>query len=267
MYNLINKIGHEHSEFGTTCQDCGYTFDLGGGRGKLQCGVVCDGCGSAPLSVIGATLFPRILETNCTQMPYEAKQIDISDGALYDTRDLSKWMIDRADQTMRDLIDVFGEDKLFGNGHSAVWEFLTFTVLFMVRIGSFVHVISMGDGYILDYHLNDDEPSVFELTPKIENTPIYPIYRFMPIPEDIRLRNNWLNEDFEWDVSECELSSDEYIGIATDGLRYALQESPKFPAWESQQFAKTLCSRKRGPLARIINRHKNNFSDDITIIW
>ena len=267
MYNLINKIGHEHSIYGTTCQDYGYVFTLENGDHKMHCAVVCDGCGSVPLSVIGATLFPRILETNCANMPYEVRPISTADGILYDTRELSQWMKDRADQTMRDLIDTFGEEELFGEGRNAIWEYLVFTAIFMVRIGNFAHVISMGDGYILDYYLNEAEPRVLELTPKIENTPLYPIYRFMPIPEDVRLRNNWANDDFEWVVNEVELAPDEYMGIATDGLRYAIEESPKFPKWESQEFAKLLCARKRGPLARLINRHRENFADDITLIW
>ena len=267
MYNLINKIGHDHSIYDQTCQDYGYVFTIENGDHKMHCGVVCDGCGSVPLSIIGAALFPRVLETNCGQMKYEPKIVSEGESTLYDTRDLSQWMIDRADQTMRDLIDVFGDNELFGNGTSAVWEYLVFTAIFMIRIGNFVHIISMGDGYILDYSLNDAEPRVLELTPKVENTPIYPIYRFMPIPEDILQRNNWVDDDFGWVVNEAELAPDEYMGIATDGLRYAIKDNPKFPKWESQEFAKILCARKRGPLARIINRHKENFADDITLIW
>ena len=271
MYNLINKIGYEHSEFGTSCQDYGYTFDLTDDEyiqgHTLHCAVVCDGCGSTPLSIVGATLFPRILATNCAALMYRVKIVQDGDNTLFDTRDLSSWMADRADETMRDLLKIFGEDDLFGNGDTAVCEYLNFTVLFMVRLGNFAHVVSMGDGFILDFHTDDIEPRVLELTPKVENTPVYPLYRFMPIPEDVLVRNNWINEDFEWCVNEAELAPDEYIGIATDGLRYALASSPVFPEWESQKFAKLVCERKRGPLARLINRNRKAFLDDFTLIW
>lgn len=271
MYNLINKIGYEHSEFGTSCQDYGYTFEISNDEDTqgyiLHCAVVCDGCGSTPLSIIGATLFPRVLATNCASVMYKVEIVQDGENLLFDTRDLSKWMCDRADETMRDIIDVFDEDELFGNGQSAVCEYLNFTVLFMVRLGNFAHIISIGDGYILDFHLGDDGPKIVELTPKIDNTPIYPLYRFIHVPHDIRLRNKWVDEDFEWRVDEVELNPNEYIGIATDGLRYALEPSPVFPEWESKEFAKLICERKRGPLARLINRNRKAFLDDFTLIW
>ena len=57
---VINKIGQQHIDYGTNCQDYGIEFD--------GMKVVCDGCSEGKHSEVGAKAFCHLLKNDIFQV-------------------------------------------------------------------------------------------------------------------------------------------------------------------------------------------------------
>lgn len=111
---VINKIGQQHIDFGTNCQDYGFE--------NLLNKVVCDGCSEGLHSEVGAKAFSHLF----SRYSYES-----------DTSFASQIIFDRY------LLNVFGQtDKSIKN-------YLCFTIMRVYESPDAFTVSYCGDGYII----------------------------------------------------------------------------------------------------------------------
>ena len=66
------------------------------------------------------------------------------------------------------------------------------------------------------------------------------------------------------DYQVRKVSPGDIVGIATDGIRFALEPSVHFPQYEVDAFKEALGS-KLVKVSRMINRCPKNFKDDVGI--
>ena len=113
---VINKIGQQHIEYGTNCQD--YGFEKNGVK------VVCDGCSEGKHSEVGAKTFCHLYQH----------------GELVDQNPV--------DAIFEKLVEVFGQTS------SSIRDYLCFTILMVVESTEEFVVVYCGDGFIIEEHNN-----------------------------------------------------------------------------------------------------------------
>ena len=264
MKLTLCKQGYEHKEFGKNCQDVVDSglvdVDTKNGTEVCRYAIVCDGCGSTPYSEIGARLFIEHFKKTTRYIAEVAYE-----EAPYNITAQLNWVMD-------DFLNWLVEDIEW----KSIPNFASFSVLFMLDTRDAIYVVTMGDGYV--YSKINGEFEIISLDPPVENTPIYPLYMYLP-EEMLTIYNR---SDVHWnhfvftksdeDYEECEdmdyhvrkVSPDDIVGIATDGIRFALEPSVHFPQYEVEAFKEALGS-KLVKASRLINKYPKNFKDDIGI--
>lgn len=264
MKITICKQGYEHKEFGKNCQDVVESgmVDAGTKDGIKPCryAIVCDGCGSTPYSEIGARLFIEHFKRITKYVPEAAYE-----EAPYNIAAHLNWVMDT-------FLDWLNEELEW----DSIPDFASFSVLFMLDTGDNIYIVTMGDGYV--YSKINGEFEIISLDPPVENTPIYPLYMYLP--ED--MMTIYKRSDVHWnhfvftksdeDYEECvdmdyhvrKVSPGDIVGIATDGIRFALEPSVHFPQYEVEAFREALGS-KLVKVSRMINKYPKNFKDDVGI--
>ena len=264
MKLTLCKQGYEHKEFGKNCQDvvdCGLVdVDTKNGTEVCRYAIVCDGCGSTPYSEIGARLFIEHFKKTTryiAEVAYEEAPYNITAHLNWVMGDFLNWLVEDIEW-------------------KSIPNFASFSVLFMLDTRDAIYVVTMGDGYV--YSKINGEFEIISLDPPVENTPIYPLYMYLP-EEMLTIYNR---SDVHWnhfvftksdeDYEECEdmdyhvrkVSPGDIVGIATDGIRFALEPSVHFPQYEVEAFKEALGS-KLVKASRLINKYSKNFKDDIGI--
>ena len=242
MFKSVLKQGYSHIEFGGNCQDVVKTFEQDG----YEFGVICDGCGSTKNSGIGAQMFVDTLEN------------DLSVGIDPNT----PWhdYLDSAFNEVRHVIK-----HLFGKqNYAKIVDYMSFTVIFMVKEpNGFFRIFHIGDGYW--FSIKDGGLYLHAWEPEIPDTPIYPIYRYLP--ESIL--NGVRPSEVKWEQLGFvpEDYGDERFGIASDGLRFGIKAGVNYPSWDVDELESAIIAGKRAKVARHINSHRSIFKDDISIVW
>lgn len=113
---VINKIGQQHIDFGTNCQDYGFE--------KNHYKIVCDGCSEGLNSEVGAKTFCHLFRH---QHLYEGGFVASA----------SKWIFDRY---------LF---NLFGQTNESIKNYLCFTIMGVYESPDAFTVSYCGDGYII----------------------------------------------------------------------------------------------------------------------
>ena len=113
---VINKIGQQHIDYGTNCQD--YGFEKNGVK------VVCDGCSEGEHSEVGAKAF-------CHLFQY---------GEYTEERSI--------DTIFEKLVEVFGQTS------ASIRDYLCFTILMVVESAEEFIVVYCGDGFIIEERNN-----------------------------------------------------------------------------------------------------------------
>ena len=264
MKLTLCKQGYEHKEFGKNCQDVVdrglVTVDTKNGTEVCRYAIVCDGCGSTPYSEIGARLFIEHFKKTTryiAEVAYEEAPYNITAHLNWVMGDFLNWLVEDIEW-------------------KSIPNFASFSVLFMLDTRDAIYVVTMGDGYV--YSKINGEFEIISLDPPVENTPVYPLYMYLP-EEMLTIYNR---SDVHWnhfvftksdeDYEECvdmdyhvrKVSPGDIVGIATDGIRFALEPSVHFPQYEVEAFKEALGS-KLVKASRLINKYPKNFKDDIGI--
>lgn len=113
---VINKIGQQHIDYGTNCQD--YGFEKNGVK------VVCDGCSEGKHSEVGAKAFCHLFQYGEYT---EEKPIDT---------------------IFEKLVEVFGQTS------ASIRDYLCFTILMVVESAEEFIVVYCGDGFIIEERNN-----------------------------------------------------------------------------------------------------------------
>lgn len=96
---VINKIGQQHIDYGTNCQDYGIEFD--------GMKVVCDGCSEGKHSEVGAKAFCHLLKN--------------------DSRIIHECSVYTAAAAFGEILGLFGQTS------GSIRDFLCFTILMQQR--------------------------------------------------------------------------------------------------------------------------------------
>ena len=265
MKITICKQGYEHKEFGKNCQDVvesGMVYvDTKEDRKLCNYAIVCDGCGSTQYSEIGARLFIEHFKRNTNYIP----DVVMYEEAPYNIAAHLNWVMDT-------FLGWLNEELEW----SIIPEYASFSLLFMLDTGDTIYVVTMGDGYV--YSKINGELEIISLDPPIKNTPLYPLYMYLPE----NMMTVYKHSDVHWnhfvftksdeDYEECvdmsyqvrKVYPGDIVGIATDGIRFALEPSVHFPQYEVDAFKEALGS-KLVKVSRMINRYPKNFKDDVGI--
>lgn len=115
---VISKIGQQHIEYGTNCQDFGIEFD------DLK--IVCDGCSEGKHSEVGVKLFCHLMPT------YYRTKGNVEDAVK---------------QCFEDILNLIGRDSY------TIKNYLCFTILILQKCEYTWRVFHCGDGYII--HQNE----------------------------------------------------------------------------------------------------------------
>lgn len=139
---FVNKIGTQHIEFGTNCQDFGIINKI---NENSMFKMVCDGCSEGLHSEVGAKLFTHLIS--------KKENMEVT------------W-----DKIFKNIINLIGDSA------SSIKDFLCFTVLYVYQQIDVFKVSYCGDGYII---LQDLEGNI--TFKEIDNGeyPKYYAYNFM----------------------------------------------------------------------------------------
>ena len=116
---FINKIGQQHLDYGTNCQDYGYSDE------KIK--LVCDGCSEGAHSEVGAITF-------CHLFKYHPAPIGERTRRIFD----------------EELIQIFGQSSEDIKNH------LCFTIMLVEETEDYFFVSYCGDGYIITQDINGE---------------------------------------------------------------------------------------------------------------
>lgn len=188
--------------------------------------IVCDGCSEGLHSEVGAKLF-------ALKFPYYLKYW-ISTNAV--------------DHTFMELISFFHNDP------DDKKHYLSFTTLIANEFATGFLVSYCGDGYVIAQRV-DGEIEFIRLD--CGEYPKYYIYNFIP-----KNRLSKYREGVEVDTRWFYKSEYQRVGVASDGLRYALEDDEIRPL-----LIQYLKEDKPVKIKRLINKYQHIFKDDITIAF
>lgn len=117
---VINKIGQQHIDYGTNCQDYGIEFD--------GMKVVCDGCSEGKHSEVGAKAFCHLLKN--------------------DSRIIHECSVYTAAAAFGEILGLFGQTS------GSIRDFLCFTILMVTENETHFMVDYCGDGFIVKERLD-----------------------------------------------------------------------------------------------------------------
>lgn len=117
---VINKIGQQHIDYGTNCQDYGIEFD--------GMKVVCDGCSEGKHSEVGAKAFCHLLKN--------------------DSRIIHECSVYTAAAAFGEMLGLFGQTS------GSIRDFLCFTILMVTENETHFMVDYCGDGFIVKERLD-----------------------------------------------------------------------------------------------------------------
>lgn len=196
------------------------------GRDLPRLKIVCDGCSEGLHSEVGAKLF-------ALKFPY------------YLVRDASTMAVE---YLFRRLIGFFDADP-YNMKH-----YLSFTILIANEFSTSFLVSYCGDGYIIAQRV-DGEIEFVRLD--CGEYPEYYIYNFIP-----KNRLSSYREGVEVHIRSFNKSEYQRVGVASDGLRYALEDDEIRPL-----LIQYLKEDKPVKIKRLINKYQHIFKDDITIAF
>jgi hypothetical protein len=253
---LINKIGFDHILNGTNCQDFGleikdinksiYIGNIDNiiNLKKLKC--VVDGCGEGENSEIGAKLFCLSLQNNLINMDIKNFK-DILHKSFLDTIKI----LDINNKTD-------DEYKI-----KVIKNYFCFTILIVLETENDFITFECGDGYIIKQTHNDDitfDKIDYGVAPK------YYAYNFI---NEQYLQQYKEKVDFTINIYKKEDYKN--IGIATDGLRFILQDTTFFKFSQFLILGKEVVIKRRINLANSFDIKLDNgnirYRDDITICF
>lgn len=188
--------------------------------------IVCDGCSEGLHSEVGSKLFTLYL-------PWYLERY-ISTNAV--------------ERLFGRLADFFDGDP------DNMKHYLSFTILIANELPTLFLVSYCGDGYIIAQR-NDGEIEFIKID--CGDYPEYYIYNFIP-----KNRLSKYHEGVAVHVREFRKSEYRRIGVASDGLRYALEDDEIRPL-----LIQYLKEDKPVKIKRLINKYQHIFKDDITIAF
>jgi len=243
---FINKIGQYHLDYGINNQDYGFEGISADSR-KVKC--VLDGCSEGKHSEVGVKLYARSLESMAHQLR--------SFGNIEDYNYLycNMWQLLNKSGVMGDKgrgrfdqVGVVGDIDF-------MLQYCCFTILCCVEQKDQFRVDYVGDGFIIRQK-HDDTIEFEKLKDEGEGNE-YLVYNFID--------SKYL-DDYKDGVETKHLyfSKEEYknVGVATDGIRYILENTLL-----KQEFEQLLVKGKEVPIKLFINRNQKKFQDDITIAF
>lgn len=188
-------------------------------------GVVCDGCGGAKHSEIGAKLFCKILLESlhnilCAHMDYFVKKRENVISFLeHDLLAKMQHIISFLKPSYSSSERLLEPDVSQIQEASLALDYFLFTTLFFVVTPKITAVYSIGDGF---YSVNGKSVA---LGPFKNNEPPYLTYRLM------KKRENFFKEEFCFQQDICEATENiESLFIGTDGLgNFLLSEDQLIP--------------------------------------
>lgn len=140
---FINKIGMEHLESGTNCQDYGFIGE--------HCSYVCDGCSEGKHSEVGVKLFCHLLKSQ-----YQCCSSVINDSDI--------------NEAFSRMIGLIGDKPQWKR------DFMSFTILRLSKTLEEFIVHYCGDGYII---LQDNEGNIMFEELSDGEFPKYYIYNYI----------------------------------------------------------------------------------------
>lgn len=160
---------------------------------------------------------------------------------------ISNWKF--PNENMEKMIELIGDDPI------ALKDYLSFTILELSETDSEFEVMYCGDGYII---LQDRDGNITFEELSDGEYPRYYIYNYID-PQYLNHYKDGVS------FSQKTYSKEEYakVGIASDGLRYILQEDEGL----KQEFINCLKSGKEIKVKLFINRNHKVFKDDVTIVF
>lgn len=117
---VINKIGQQHIDYGTNCQDYGVEAD--------GVKVVCDGCSEGKHSEVGAKTFCHLF--------------------VNDSRIVHDWSVYTMAAAFGEMLGIYGQSA------TSIRDFLCFTILMVTESESDFTVTYCGDGFIVKERLD-----------------------------------------------------------------------------------------------------------------
>lgn len=225
---FINKIGYNHLEFGTNCQDAGIYKESKDGFGDFA--LICDGCSEGLHSEVGAKTFVHLVE----------KSLNETENNLF-----------QFDQNLQKMIDLFGNDS------KTVRNYLCFTTVLLKKQHDIFQVGHCGDGFVI---LQDDNGDISFEELSDGEFPKYLAYNFI----DKSYLSNY-NDGVEFTWKQYDIGYKK-VGIASDGLRYIVNCEDKDLKLRDE-FIEILKSGSEVKMKRFINKHKTLFKDDITLYF
>lgn len=223
----ILKMGSDHIFYGINCQDATLNNE--------NIKVLCDGCSEGKHSEVGAKLFCKMLETNYN-------------NAVKNEEVICTYKL--INDTMAQVLRVTGMSL------EEIKNYALFTIFTLEKYENIFEVFFCGDGYIIKIV---DNNVIYE---KIDcgEYPQYLAYNYCNDKEKLKCYKDGVI------VYNYAFSCDEYdkIGIASDGLRFIVDRPDDDPL--KIEFNKLLLSGKETKTKLFINKHKEIFKDDISIL-
>jgi len=230
---FINKIGQYHLDYGINNQDYGFECNSADNR-IVKC--VLDGCSEGEHSEVGVKLYAFYLER------YIKFNVTVNKRTLI-TRHYDKllWSI-LSDMTVYEDVNL-------------MLNYFCFTIVNCFEFDDQFRVDSLGDGCII-LQKHDDTIEFVELKNRNEGNE-YLVYNFI----DPKYLTDYKDGV---EVIHNYFSKEEYknVGVATDGVRYILDNSVL-----KDEFKQLLLKGKENMIKLFINRNQKVLQDDITIAF
>lgn len=163
--------------------------------------------------------------------------------------------LSEADMNLMDDTPMEKIVALLGNSSETVRDFMCFTVLYRLIFEDSFNVLNCGDGFII-LEDNDGNITFEELTDG--EYPKYLAYNYID-----RTKLRQYQDGVEFECRTYDKAKYKNVGIASDGLRYILSADESL----KEEFISCLKSHKSIKTKLFINRNKEIFRDDITIIF
>ena len=224
----ILKMGYDHMIYGVNCQDSTVEYK--------NIKMLCDGCSAGKHSEVGAKLFCKIF-VDKYKKEVEEYGNDVCTYYLLNS-------------SMEQLLNIVGDDL------ENVKNYASFTIFNIIKNKDFYDIYFCGDGYIILIKDNNVEYIKIDCG----EYPEYLVYNICKDREQLKqYKDGVIVHNYMYNIDDYDA-----VGVASDGIRFIADRPDDDPL--KIEFNNALLSGKDIKVKLFINKHKEVFKDDVSIL-